>query len=72
MSAQILTDVNNDFDMRVNTLVKIKDDINNDAATIKKNIKEELFTLDNLGRKNVIDEITNSKDAIMEHIIWYR
>ena len=72
MSAQILTDVNNDFDMRVNTLVKIKDDINNDAATIKKNIKEELFTWDNLGRKNVIDEITNSKDAIMEHIIWYR
>ena len=72
MSAQILTDVNNDFDMRVNTLVKIKDDINNDAATIKKNIKEELFTWDNLGRKNVIDEITNSKDAIMEQIIWYR
>ena len=72
MSAQILTDVNDDFDMRVNTLVKIKDDINNDAATIKKNIKEELFTLDNLGRKNVMDEITNSKDAIMEQIIWYR
>ena len=72
MSAQILTNVNNDFDMKVNTLVKIKDDINNDAATIKKNIKEELFTLDNLGRKNVIDEIINSKDAIMEHIIWYR
>ena len=30
---------------------------NNDADTIKRNIKDELFTLDKLGRKSVVDEI---------------
>ena len=39
---------------KVNTLIKIKDDINNDANTIKENIKQELFNLVKLGRKMLL------------------
>ena len=61
---QILNDVS-----KVEALVKIKDIITNDTVTFKQNIKDELFTLDKLGRKCVVDEITGSKAVIIENII---
>ena len=68
MSEHILTNVNKDFDNKVNTLVKIKADINNDANTIKQNIKQELYNVDKLGRKNVIDEIAKARNDFWEEI----
>ena len=68
MSEHILTNVNKDFDNKVNTLVKIKADINNDANTIKQNIKQELYNMDKLGRKNVIDEIAKARNDFWEEI----
>ena len=65
MSEHILTNVNKDFD---NTLVKIKADINNDANTIKQNIKQELYNVDKLGRKIVIDEIAKARNDFWEEI----
>ena len=62
MTEKILTNINKDFDNKVNTLVKIKADINNDANTIKQNIKQELYNVDKLDRKNVIDEIAKARN----------
>ena len=39
----------------------VKNELNDDANKIKKNIKEEIFEMDKQGRKNVVDEITNSR-----------
>ena len=68
MSEQILNTVNKDIDSRVEKLVKAKKDLNDDVGTITQNIKQEIFQLDRLGRKSVIDEITKAKNDIMDHV----
>ena len=60
-----MNDVDRKINNKVETLVNAKKDLNDDVQTIKQSIKEEIFQMDNLGRKCVIDEITKSTATIM-------
>ena len=49
-------------------MVKIKDKLNNDVDTIKEDIKGELYTLDVLGRKDVIKKVLEMRNDIDEDV----
>ena len=68
ISEQILNTVNKDIDSKIEKLVQAKKDLNDDVGTITQNIKQEVFQLDKLGRKSVIDEITKAKIDIIDHV----
>ena len=62
----------NGVDKKINdkleAMVKARKDLNGDVKTITQSIKEEIFEMDNLGRKKVIDEISQATNTIIEHV----
>merc|ERR1712217_931618 len=62
----------NGVDKKINdkleVMVKARKDLNGDVKTITQSIKEEIFEMDNLGRKKVIDEIFQATNTIIEHV----
>ena len=58
MSEQILNTVNKDIDSRVEKFFKVKKDLDDNVGAITQQIKQEIFQMDKLGRKSVIDKIT--------------
>ena len=67
-SEQIVNDVDRKINNKVGALVKAKKELNDDVQAITQSIKQEIFQLDKLGRKSVIDEITKAKNDIMDHL----
>ncbi len=65
---KIVNDVDRKINNKVGTLVKAKKELNDDVQAITQSIKQEIFQLDRLGRKSVIDEITKAKNDIMDHV----
>ena len=65
---QIMNDVDRKINNKVGALVKAKKELNDDVQAITQNIKQEVFQLDKVGRKSVIDEITKAKNNIIDHV----
>ena len=65
---QIMNDVDRKINNKVGALVKAKKELNDDAQAITQSIKQEVFQLDKVGRKSVIDEITKAKNNIIDHV----
>ena len=67
-SEQIMNDVDRKINNKVGALVKAKKELNDDVQAITQSIKQEVFQLDKVGRKSVIDEITKAKNDIIDHV----
>ena len=65
---QIMNDVDRKINNKVGTLVKAKKELNDDVQATTQSIKQEMFQLDKLGRKSVIDEIAKAKNDIIDHV----
>ena len=71
MSEQIVNNVRKNIDNKVEKLVEVKDTIIKDADSVKQKIKneliDELFKLNNQGRKCVQEEITKAGEIIVHN-----